>query len=839
MHKLFISYSHADENYRVQLSNHLALMKREGLISEWHDRKLIAGQSWGSEIDKNLENSSIIVLLISSDFLASDYCYDVEMCRAMELHEQNLLKVIPIIIRSCDWARAPFSKIQGLPKDAKAIKKWEDEDEAWLDVANGIRKAIAAIPAKNLVTSSKAGAQSLSETFYEWLDDTEIVLAHHNKSCVKLSDIFVQADLKLIRNDNKKKIEVKSSVDYTSKKGFFLVCGEEQQGKTTLLKRLFLELYRSGNSPVYIDLSTVSSSDLEKSLSKSLKDQYLEGDSLGPSALLLDNISNLKLNEKARNSLLKQANEMFSHVVITCDRSFQYVAPEVPSLDEYAYAELLRFGHEKRSAIIEKWVSLGVEEQISEKDLYEKADDLKSRIDAIIRGNIVPAKPIYVLMIIQMFETYSQQKLELTSHGHCYQELIYTAFRRAGIPRADTEQYLNILTELAWAQYEKQGKLSAQELNIFFNNYESRYLSVERESAVAKLLSNSILIESDGHIGFKYPYLYYFFVAKKMAEGYLKDENIRVAVKNLLENLHREDFANILVFISHHTKDDWILEEIQLALMDLFNDQPESGLLSTDLEFMADFYKEIPAMIMEQREVSNERRAHHKRLDEIESNESDEEEDVGAPDLLAKMNRVFKGIEIVGQIIRNRHASLDRNTLYSLVEQGSGAGLRFLSFFVGLSGFIKTEMIKLIKRQLNKHPNLSDDELQRIAERLYSQLTYGVISAITKKIATSIGCKEATEIYEEHKLKVNKPAVMLLEIAISMHFCKETDISKIGGLYKSLNGNPVCQLILRELVIQHTYMFPVEYKKKQKLSGILGISIQAQRAMDNKTQLKA
>ncbi len=139
--EVFYSYSHKDEELRDQLENHLAMLKRDGVIEGWHDRRISAGREWEGQIDAYLNSADIILLLVSSDFLASDYCYDVEVKRAMERHEAGEARVIPVILRSCDWASAPFAKLQALPKDAKPVKKWGDPDDAFVDIAKGIRKA--------------------------------------------------------------------------------------------------------------------------------------------------------------------------------------------------------------------------------------------------------------------------------------------------------------------------------------------------------------------------------------------------------------------------------------------------------------------------------------------------------------------------------------------------------------------------------------------------------------------------------------------------------------------------------------------------------------------------
>ena len=142
---LFYSYSHKDEELREELEDHLSLLKRQGVISEWHDRKIVAGEEWKDEIDKNLENADIILLLISASFNASDYCFTKEMTRALERHDAGEAIVIPVILRECEWKTAPYGKIQALPEDGKAVTgaDWHNLDAAFTDIASGIRTVVS------------------------------------------------------------------------------------------------------------------------------------------------------------------------------------------------------------------------------------------------------------------------------------------------------------------------------------------------------------------------------------------------------------------------------------------------------------------------------------------------------------------------------------------------------------------------------------------------------------------------------------------------------------------------------------------------------------------------
>jgi internalin A len=161
--RVFISYSHMDEALRGELETHLKLLHRQGVISVWQDRKITAGTEWRGQIDKNLESAQIIVLLVSANFIASDYSWDTEMKVALRRHEQRTAQVVPIILRTVDnWESAEFGKLQALPTGGKPVTLWADRDSAWADVTKGIRKVVEEIRDQTRSRNSRVSTRSLS-----------------------------------------------------------------------------------------------------------------------------------------------------------------------------------------------------------------------------------------------------------------------------------------------------------------------------------------------------------------------------------------------------------------------------------------------------------------------------------------------------------------------------------------------------------------------------------------------------------------------------------------------------------------------------------------------------
>ncbi len=160
--KLFYCYAHEDKTLRDELDAHLSGMKRQNLIKVWYDREILAGTDWEQEIDTHLSTAHIILLLVSARFLASDYCYGIEMQKALQRDAAGTARVVPILLRPVDWEDAPFSHLQILPTGAKPVTLWLDRDAAFEDITKELRKVVKAL-------------QVSLKTKEEWLEEGEIL----------------------------------------------------------------------------------------------------------------------------------------------------------------------------------------------------------------------------------------------------------------------------------------------------------------------------------------------------------------------------------------------------------------------------------------------------------------------------------------------------------------------------------------------------------------------------------------------------------------------------------------------------------------------------------------
>ena len=165
--EVFISYHQKDQELREELEKHLTSLQREKTIISWSDRQIVAGQEFKGEIDKSLNQAGLILLLVSPDFIASDYHWTVEVTRALERNAAGKASVIPVLLRYADWDTPPIDKLSPLPKNREPIKSWADRDKAFLEVIKGIREAIALLVINSNYSPPQQTPQELDDRQYQ------------------------------------------------------------------------------------------------------------------------------------------------------------------------------------------------------------------------------------------------------------------------------------------------------------------------------------------------------------------------------------------------------------------------------------------------------------------------------------------------------------------------------------------------------------------------------------------------------------------------------------------------------------------------------------------------
>lgn len=151
--RVFVSYARADADFLRAISSHLATLRAANLISDWHDGEIVPGEAWGETIRQRLDEADIIVLLLSADFFSSESTQRIDLPRALERQSAGTARVVPIVVRAVDWKHTPLARLRALPDNGKAVKSWPDQDEAWMNVAEGIRRLVESLGPPGLATA--------------------------------------------------------------------------------------------------------------------------------------------------------------------------------------------------------------------------------------------------------------------------------------------------------------------------------------------------------------------------------------------------------------------------------------------------------------------------------------------------------------------------------------------------------------------------------------------------------------------------------------------------------------------------------------------------------------
>jgi hypothetical protein len=392
---LFYSYSYEDEALRDQLEKHLRQLQRQGLISTWHDRKIMAGETRKHEIDTHLETASLILLLISPDFLASDYCYDNQMQHALEQHRRGETHVVPIILRPCDWQHSPLKDLRCLPHNGKPMTQWQDQDEVFHAITQDLRRIIEQqqAPAHSPTPLSPLDRQNririLRQVRAIWIDGL-LKQSLHQAARIELHlqdrpDVLANPWRLQVQELDQAPQTLPDGISivhvYDKADGELLILGEPGAGKTTLLLELARALLERAEQneklpmPIVFHLSSwaerrqplrtwlVEELITKYQIPRKIGRRWIDTDQVLP---LLDGLD--EMAEDARSACVRQINgyyqarlaERGNSSIVVCCRSeeyatlptritFQHAVSILPLTDEQIDAYLEQAGEQVKA----------------------------------------------------------------------------------------------------------------------------------------------------------------------------------------------------------------------------------------------------------------------------------------------------------------------------------------------------------------------------------------------------------------------------------------------------------------------------------------------------------
>lgn len=840
MNKLFISYSHKDENLIDDFITHVAPLKNNGILSEWYDRKIETGEEFQNDIDNNLENADIICLMISSNFLSSIACLK-EKDEALGLKETKGTRVVPIIISRCAWTtHKELSDLLAIPTDGQAVTSFSDQNEGWLDVVHWLMEVSNSV---NTIKSLK-----LKDQFNKFLNSTDILSkSHKNKEILNLVDIFVYPKLKCY--DEEEISHKYDSENFNSEiltYGKLIIAGENQAGKTTLCKVLF-HVYRELNYvPIFLDDENKYLGNPHKKLEKAFLEQYdyetFDDIDIKRIVPIVDNFHIAKYQEK-----YIEQYEPFKFQVLIVDDIFGLNIKNQALIAEYSKFKIREFTSLERNALIRKWIEVKEESKIQinpnhlQQSLDDKTEKIENSLGIIFGKGIMPSYPFFILSILAAQDTQKPLDSEITSQGHCYQALIYLYLRKEGVTNEQIDIYTNFLTELSfWIFDKKKGvNLDRNDFEEFTAFYETHFnLPLPLSELVAKLSNvNICTFDTFNQYGFCYSYIYYFFVAKYLSENESEQED---AITSILSNLHKDENAYITIFIAHHTKSDYLLDELLLNAEILFEKYEPATLKTDELSFFDKHEDKIVKVILPsyQHDPEAERKKLLIEKSEIEDSRNDTpknnslDNDEMSSELIRDLRLSIKTVEVMGLIIKNRSGSLSLNRLEYIFEQGLKVHLRVLTSFIEIIKDDGTEQIivNILKERINQIIEENEDEkdltvekLEKLVKVIYWNLNFGVLHGFITKAIHSLGSINLLKIADKVSDREMTPAAFIVNHGIKMWYDKNVKLNEMSERISNKDFSRTAERLLKIKVVEHCRMHKIGFKKLKEIEDKLKI----------------
>jgi len=693
--------------------------------------------------------------------------------------------------------------------------------------------------------------------FLEFLNDLDAPFKHPRKKDLNLSDIYIYPNLKKLTKDIKNKnfekdIYNAKSIFENKIEGNYLVIGDERIGKTTLSKILFKNAYNLKKTPIYIvgeDIKNTDSKTFDKLTQKNFLNQYnneisiFDQCNMDDIIIIIDGIHKSSLNTEGKMKILSDINNKFKNIVIFSDEFFyleEIVKGKQENLDfsKFEVYRMMEFGHELRHELISAWNSLGCEHNISECDLFNKNKKTKSLLDIIVGKNIVPSFPIFLLTSLQTFETDNKQVLEESSYSYYYEWLITQEISKISPQNDEIDSYYNFLTELAYFMFNKgEREISETEFSEFHIKFISYYdiSFIQKrifniESIKSDLLKCKFIKENQGLISFKYNYLYYFFTARYLSKN-IEEDSIRECIKKMCKNVHLEENANIIIFIVHHKNSTFIIKEIISNMKEVFSETTPTKL-EDDITAINNLQKELqPDLIyeedldykknnLEKHQNSDSELYYKEKENELSSEELDENINISN-----SLNTGFKYIEITGQILRNYHGSLSGVVKEELCSESYFLTLRALGFFLEILNESMNYLIKDIEEKIEIQKIVEKDKQSTFTKEFIFNLCGMVSTMLIKKMSNHIGNDKLLNTYVKILKSNDYNSFYLMDTSIKLDFFENPPISDIIFANKKFKHNNLSKFILRNLVKQYLYMFPVKHDIRQKLCSELEITL--------------
>ncbi|STA75846.1 Uncharacterized protein containing a TIR (Toll-Interleukin 1-resistance) domain [Campylobacter lari] len=784
--KIFYSYSHKDKEYLKEIQKYLKPAIDEYNIDYFVDEQISAGDSIDGEIMGHIDSSDLIILLISANYLSSDYCR-----KELDIATNNN-KAFPIILEDCDWKNnKKIYSIKVLPEDGKPINNYGKKSKAYDYISKEFRKKI----------ECESKKIALKEDFKTELEKIDFV--HPIKKHITLSETFVMPNIKKGYSEKNKNdfFEIKNILSETNKQILFI--GQNYSGKTSLLKYIYLSLIKENKYPIYIRSSyIVKTKHFEAELRKNFMEQY-DGDfniwKKFPLYILIDDYTH-----SVGNFIDYLRTEFNCNGVIITIEEDEYVSyfRDFSEFSNFEKFTIKAFNKQQQEDLIKKWIEL--KDENIELNFYNKVDIFEEKLNSIISSQfILPPYPANILLILQSLEQ-TRGDMKITSYGYCYHALILNYFVKNGInieSSSEIDAAMNFLSELSYSIFNSKQKYMQSQYNIFKKEYRERF--VISDGLIKRLDSGDYPIfyikENEG-IKFTQEFIYYYFLGKILSEKITTKD-----IEEFCDNIHLKINMYIIIFIIHHSKHMELVDEIILRCMTSLNQNKEATYSASETHYFIN-HLNINKLILNAKSIDENRKEQRILQDKI--NILEESED-NAEEL---NNEVYKGMkfaEVLGQILKNRSGSFEKNKVKEIVNSLIELQLRanHMIFEICKDKDIEKYIIQSLKEffKTKEAKKISDEKAKSFVQQLIKGLSLGCSMHFVNYTSFLIYTENIINNLEDIVENTDIPSREIILFLTSIkHEFKEKHLNKFKTLYRKYEKNNIffAKTIL-SLSIQH------------------------------------
>lgn len=691
----------------------------------------------------------------------------------------------------------------------------------------------------------------LSDSFNnEFLTDPGTQFTHRKHGNVRLDNIFIWPNFQ--KQDFSKKgvsagalVAEKEMLNQLSQNHTYFV-GSSNSGKTTLAKKVFQAYYENLNAfPLLIkgaDVKSCSEDKCKKVMSHAISEQYIDTDldkylqlNVSEKVVMVDDFHKIQLNLEGRKKFISFLLKSFGKIVVFGEDFSQFREliedNQSPLLSDFDIFEIKELSFLQRSEMIKSW--FGYDTDYSSEPAI-KAHDLSEKerlVDSILRKNLIPAYPLFILTILQTFEAGESLKTAEGTYGYYYEALITMAIAKK-ISSKHIDKYYAFLAALSYEMYSaNKTELSYEEIVAFTERYREAYaVTLKTKHIIDDFVAAKIIIEQNALYSFRYRYVYFYFVARYISQNMdsvLNQSVVKEQIRKMAKTVYTGDSANILIFLSYLSKNPFIQEEIIANSKEIFKSNSEC-----DLEKIKHFVFAVPSAkptirYDEGKDIETARRENHQLREKNEAQTPAEIKNNAGSDKpgMSQINVAFKTIEILGQIVRNFSGSLPAESKIKSIEECYSLGLRSLSAFLNLIEG-ESELIRTaLKDSLEKHGKKfkTEEELNEALDTYMFYLGQAIINSFVKRISYAIGSNELEEVYRRVLSKHNTNTYKLLDIAVRIEHLLAIPHKDIINFYKGIESDSVLATSLKIIVVEHFYLFPCDRNIRVKICDTLDI----------------